>query len=65
MNKGIVFYIENCITRILDSDCAPKNEHQRGRDIAKAVLMASDEGLKVAHEFLKELCDEAEYGKYR
>lgn len=60
-----LFYIENCIIRILDSDCSLKREHERARDVARAVEIASEEGLFQAHEYLKQLCDDAEYGKYR
>jgi hypothetical protein len=59
-----LFYISNCIKRIMDAECATRNITRRVEDVSLAVELAASDGLKVAHKYLVRLCDEAEAGKY-
>jgi hypothetical protein len=57
-------YIENCISRIISSECVPAKAHQRVVDLAEALLVANNDSMEAAHIFLINLCNEAEAGKY-
>lgn len=64
-DKMKLFYISNCIKRIMDAECADLNRSRRFEDVALAVELAASNGLQVAHNYLIRLCDEAEAGKYK
>ena len=59
-----LFYISNCIKRIMDARCATRNITKRAEDVAESVRLAASDGLEAAHQYLIWLCGEAEDGKY-
>jgi hypothetical protein len=59
-----LFYISNCIKRIMDAKCETRLLNRRVEDVALAVELAASDGLQVAHKYLIQLCNEAEAGKY-
>jgi hypothetical protein len=58
-------YIANCIGRIMDADCIPSNGRQRERDVAHAVVLAANNGVQAAHDYLIKLSGQAENGHYK
>lgn len=58
-------YIANCIDRILEAECLRSNEWQRTIDLAEAVYLAATQGEEAAHQYLIQLCKDAEAGKYK
>jgi hypothetical protein len=64
MNFDTKGYMTNCITRILRSPCSTHNLIERNQDIVESVVIASTQGLESAHQYLIQLCNDAEHGKY-
>jgi hypothetical protein len=59
-----MYYITNCIARVLNAECVNSKANQRAEDIAEAVRIANNESIEDAHKYLMNLCDEAEAGRY-
>ncbi len=58
-------YLANCISRIMSAHCDNKNVRARECDLAQAIFIAADQGTSAAHNFLVEICNQAEAGKYK
>lgn len=59
-----MYYISNCIKRIMAVDCKNENLQQRIDDIAESLRIANNESLDDAHKYLVDLCQKAEAGRY-
>ncbi len=58
-------YIANCIHRIFQAEAEISNRRRRTLDVARAVTIASEQGITAAHEYLIRICGQAESGKYK
>jgi hypothetical protein len=61
-DKG--YYMTNCVTRIMRAPCEVRWMHQRDVDVSMAIEIAAKSGIEAAHQYLIQLCNEAENGKY-
>jgi hypothetical protein len=59
-----MYYIANCIKRILAAECSNRHANRRADDIAEAIRIANNESIEDAHKYLMRLCDAAEAGNY-
>ena len=54
----------NCMWHIQSASCHLRRKWERDEDIAKAIVIADEHGVERAHEYLVDLAEAAEKGKY-
>lgn len=59
-----MYFIQNCLKRVLYAPCDITNSNKRVDDIAEAIRIANNESIEDAHKYLVALVTEAEAGKY-
>ena len=59
-----MYFIQNCLKRVLYAPCDITNSNKRVDDIAEAIRIANNESIEDAHKYLVTLVTEAEAGKY-
>lgn len=59
-----IFYITNCLVRILQAPCSPYLAYLRAQDLAEIYIRTAEEGDIWTQERLFKLCEEAEAGRY-